>query len=82
MEAVGYAIAALILVGGALVSVAQLIGAWRRGQCALLWNTIVVRRAEQPVRFHLVMTVWTLVCLGLAALLVVAACLLARVALG
>lgn len=82
METAGYAIAALILVGGALVSVRQLIDAWRRGECALLWNTIVVRRAEQPVRFHLIMVVWTLICLGLAALLVVAASLLARVARG
>lgn len=82
MEAAGYAIAALILVAGALASVSRLLGSWRSGECALLWNTIVVRRDAQPVRFHVVMAIWTIVCLVLAGLLTVGAYLLARIATG
>jgi len=42
----------------------------------------VVRRAESPVRFHLVMAIWTPVCLVLAGVLMVSACLLGRIATG
>ena len=82
MEQAGYGFAALILAGGALVSVLQLIASWRSGACRLFWSVFEVRRADRPVAFHLLMVVWTAVCLFLAYLLIAASILLGRVALG